>query len=148
VPLFGEIILKSIMSRFARVLAALINAGIPITVSLEIGRRVAENQIVEREIARMAEGIVDGKGVTGSLEGSTVFPPLVVKMLAVGEETGTMDKMLLKVSSYFDRDVEYAVKNLTQAIEPILLVIMGVAVLFIALAIFLPMWNLMQAMTH
>ena len=148
VPLFGEIILKSIMSRFARVLAALIDAGIPITVALDIGRRVAENIVVEREVARMAEGIVDGKGVTGSLEGSTVFPPLVVKMLAVGEETGTMDKMLLKVSSYFDRDVEYAVKNLTQAIEPILLVIMGVAVLFIALAIFLPMWNLMQAMTH
>lgn len=148
VPLFGEIVLKSIMSRFARVLAALIDSGIPITVGLEISRRVAENLVVEQEIGRMHEGILAGRGVTGSLKGSKVFPPLVVKMLAVGEETGTMDKMLLKVSAYFDRDVEYAVKNLTQAIEPILLVIMGVAVLFIALAVFLPMWNLMQAMTH
>ncbi len=148
VPLFGEIVLKSIMSRFARVLAALIDSGIPITVGLDISRRVAENLVVEREIERMHEGIISGRGVTGSLKGGKVFPPLVVKMLAVGEETGTMDKMLLKVSAYFDRDVEYAVKNLTQAIEPILLVIMGVAVLFIALAVFLPMWNLMQAMTH
>lgn len=147
-PIFGPIVLKSIMSRFSRVLASLLASGVPILQSLEITRRVAQNLVVEKEISLMQEGIVSGGGVTGTLKDSRVFPPLVVKMLAVGEETGALDRMLLKVSAYFDRDVEYAVKNLTAAIEPILLVVMGGAVLFVALAVFLPMWNLMHAVVH
>lgn len=146
-PLLGDLVLKSIMSRFARVLASLLASGLPITVALDIVRRTVQNIAVEEEISMMQAGIVEGRGITGTLQESGVFPALVVKMLAVGEETGSLDKMLLKVSGYFDRDVEYAVRNLTAAIEPILLVIMGGAVLVIALAVFLPMWNLMHAMS-
>jgi MSHA biogenesis protein MshG len=148
VPILGDLILKTIMSRFARALAALIASGVPITVALLIIKRIVQNVVVEKEVSRMHEGIVQGRSITDSLRGSSVFPPLVVKMLAVGEETGSLDKMLMRVSSYFDRDVEYAVKNLTAAIEPLLLVVMGVSVLMVALAVFLPMWNLMKAVNH
>jgi len=147
-PIFGEIVLKSIMSRFARVLAALLRSGTPITAALDIARRTVHNVVVEREIAAMKEGILGGRGVTGTLRHSRVFPPLIVKMLAVGEETGSLDKMLNKVSTYYDRDVAYLVKNLATAIEPVLLVVMGLSVLFIALAVFLPMWSLMGAFRH
>ena len=148
VPILGDVILKTIMSRFARALAALIASGVPITVGLLILKRIVQNVVVEEEINRMHEGIVEGRSISDSLRGSTVFPPLVVKMLAVGEETGSLDKMLVRVSGYFDRDVEYAVKNLTAAIEPILLAVMGASVLMVALAVFLPMWNLMKAVNH
>ncbi|MBI5836058.1 MAG: type II secretion system F family protein [Candidatus Eisenbacteria bacterium] len=147
-PIFGEIVLKSILSRFARILAALLNSGTPITTSLDIVRRTMQNVVLEKEVLQMRDGIISGQGVSGTMKDSRVFPPLVVKMLAVGEETGSLDKMLLKISSYYDRDVSSLVKNLATAIEPVLLVVMGVAVLFFALAVFMPMWNLMGAVRH
>jgi len=145
VPIFGPIFLKTIMSRFARVLAALVAAGIPILQALAVSRGVAGNKIVEEEIDRMRDGVTAGMGLAESVEGRDVFPPLVVKMLAVGQETGAVDKMLIRVAKYFDRDVDYSVKNLSTAIEPVLLLVLGVAVLFTALAVFLPLWNLMNA---
>ncbi len=148
VPIFGPIFLMTIMSRFSRVLAALLASGIPIVQALDIVRGVAGNKIVEAEIDKMRDGVVAGMGLAEPLRGSPVFPPLVVKMLAVGEETGGIDKMLLRVSRYYDQDVDYAVKNLSTAIEPVLLVILGAAVLFTALAVFLPLWNLMNVFRH
>ena len=147
-PLFGPIFQKTIMSRFARVLAALIAAGIPILQALQVARGVAGNKIVEDEVDRMRDGVTAGLGLAEAVEGRNVFPPLVVKMLAVGQETGAIDKMLVRVARYFDRDVDYAVKNLSTAIEPVLLVVLGAAVLFTALAVFLPLWNLMNAFRH
>src|SRR5436853_2127180 len=148
VPIFGPIFLMTIMSRFSRVLSALLASGIPIVQALDIVRGVAGNRIVEMEIDRMRDGVVAGMGLAEPLRGSTVIPPLVVKMLAVGEETGAVDKMLLRVSRYYDQDVDYAVKNLSTAIEPVLLIILGAAVLFTALAVFLPLWNLMNVFRH
>lgn len=147
-PLFGPIFQKTIMSRFARVLAALIAAGIPILQALQVARGVAGNKIVEDEVDRMRDGVTAGMGLAEAVEGRDVFPPLVVKMLAVGQETGAIDKMLVRVARYFDRDVDYAVKNLSTAIEPVLLAVLGAAVLFTALAVFLPLWNLMNAFRH
>jgi MSHA biogenesis protein MshG len=147
-PIFGPIFQKTIMSRFARVLAALVAAGIPILQALAVARGVAGNKIVEEEIDRMRDGVTAGQGLAESVQGRDVFPPLVVKMLAVGQETGAIDKMLIRVARYFDRDVDYAVKNLSTAIEPVLLLVLGVAVLFTALAVFLPLWNLMNAFRH
>jgi MSHA biogenesis protein MshG len=148
VPIFGPIFLMTIMSRFARVLSALLSSGIPIVQALDIVRGVAGNRIIEIEIDRMRDGVVAGMGLAEPLRGSTIIPPLVVKMLAVGEETGAVDKMLLRVSRYYDQDVDYAVKNLSTAIEPVLLIILGAAVLFTALAVFLPLWNLMSVFRH
>lgn len=147
-PLFGPIFQKTIMSRFARVLAALVAAGIPILQALAVARGVAGNKIVEEEVDRMRDGVVAGMGLAEAVQGRDVFPPLVVKMLAVGQETGAIDKMLVRTARYFDRDVDYAVKNLSVAIEPILLAVLGAAVLFTALAVFLPLWSLMDAFRH
>ncbi len=148
VPIFGPIFQMTIMSRFSRVLSALLASGIPIVQALDIVRGVVGNTIVEAEIDKMRDGVVAGMGLAEPLRGSKVFPPLVVKMLAVGEETGAVDKMLLRVSRYYDQDVDYAVKNLSTAIEPVLLIILGAAVLFTALAVFLPLWNLMNVFRH
>jgi type II secretory pathway component PulF len=148
VPIFGPIFLMTIMSRFSRVLSALLASGIPIVQALDIVRGVVGNTIVEAEIDKMRDGVVAGMGLAEPLRGSKVFPPLVVKMLSVGEETGAVDKMLLRVSRYYDQDVDYAVKNLSTAIEPVLLIILGAAVLFTALAVFLPLWNLMNVFRH
>src|SRR3989454_6423921 len=148
VPIFGPIFLMTTMSRFSRVLSALLASGIPIVQALDIVRGVVGNRIVEAEIDKMRDGVVSGMGLAEPLHQSAVFPPLVVKMLSVGEETGAVDKMLNRVSRYYDQDVDYAVKNLSTAIEPVLLVILGAAVLFTALAVFLPLWNLMNVFRH
>jgi len=148
VPIFGPIFLMTIMSRFSRVLAALLASGIPIVQALDIVRGVVGNRVVETEIDKMRDGVVAGMGLAEPLKGSPVIPPLVVKMLSVGEETGAVDKMLNRVSRYYDQDVDYAVKNLSTAIEPVLLIILGAAVLFTALAVFLPLWNLMNVFRH
>lgn len=144
-PIFGPIFQKIAISRFSRVLSALTAGGIPIVRSLEISRGVVGNRVLEGEVDRMREGLLEGRGLTEPLKGSPVVPPLVVKMLAVGEETGSIDRMLLRVARYYDQDVDYTVKNLSSAIEPILLLVLGVAVLFTALAVFLPLWDLMSA---
>ncbi len=148
VPIFGPIFLMTIMSRFSRVLSALLASGIPIVQALDIVRGVVGNRVVEVEIDKMRDGVVAGMGLAEPLRDSAIIPPLVVKMLSVGEETGAVDKMLLRVSRYYDQDVDYAVKNLSTAIEPVLLIILGAAVLFTALAVFLPLWNLMNVFRH
>jgi len=147
-PIFGEIILKSIVSRFARVLAALVAGGIPLVRALEISRGALDNRVMEDEIDKMKDGLIAGQGLAEPLRGSEIFPPLVTRMLAVGEETGAIDKMLVRVARYYDQDVDYTIKNLSTAIEPILLLVLGAAVLFTALAVFLPLWNLMNAFRH
>jgi len=148
VPIFGPIFLMTIMSRFSRVLAALLASGILIVQALDVVRGVVGNRVVETEVDKMRDGVVAGMGLAEPLKGSPVVPPLVVKMLSVGEETGAVDKMLNRVSRYYDQDVDYAVKNLSTAIEPVLLMILGAAVLFTALAVFLPLWNLMNVFRH
>ncbi|MFH0777643.1 MAG: type II secretion system F family protein [Candidatus Eisenbacteria bacterium] len=147
-PIMGSIFLKSIMSRFSHVLSALVGSGLPITECLDIVKGVVGNTIVEEEIEQMKDAVVKGQGLAAGLKASKVFSPLVVKMIAVGEETGALETMLQKASRYYDRELEHAVKNLATAIEPVLLVVLGAGVLFVALAIFLPMWNLMNAFRH
>ena len=147
-PILGPIFLKTAMSRIARVLSALIAGGTPIVQALEVVRGVAGNRVIAAELDTMRSGVISGRGLAESLRGSRYFPPLVLKMIAVGEETGSLDRMLLRVSRYYDQDVDYLVKNLATAIEPVLLAILGGAVLFTALAVFLPLWNLMHAFRH
>lgn len=148
IPVLGPILLKASMSRVARVLSALIAGGTPIVQALTITRGVAGNRVIEEDLETMRTGVVAGTGLAESVRESKFFPPLVLKMMAVGEETGALDKMLLRVSRYYDQDVDYLVKNLSTAIEPVLLLILGAAVLFTALAVFLPLWNLMNVFRH
>jgi type II secretory pathway component PulF len=138
VPIIGPIVLKSLLSRFSRVLAALVTSGFPIVRSLEIVANTLGNTALVSEIQRAKAQVVKGKGLADPLEASKFFPPMVVKMIAIGEETGSLDKMLVRTSSFYDREVDFSIKNLTTVLEPVLIVVLGASVLFVALAVFLP----------
>ncbi len=142
VPLFGDLNLKTAMSRFTRMFETLNTCGVPIVQTLEITSRTVGNLVISREIERISHGVLEGKGIAEPLEGADIFPPLVVRMISIGEKSGSLDQMLVNVSKHYDSEIEYSVKSLTSMIEPILTVVMGVVVLFLALAIFMPMWDL------
>jgi type II secretory pathway component PulF len=143
-PVFGILFQKVALSRFARVFSAMQKSGISMMLTLDITAEVVSNVVIARVIEEMRDNLREGKGLLGPMEASGLFPPLVVQMIAVGEETGQLDTMLNKVSDYYDMDVEYSLRNLSTMIEPILLLFIGGMVLFLALGIFLPMWNLMS----
>ncbi len=143
-PIFGPIFLKLAMSRFARIFATLNRSGLPILQTLEIVSATIGNKIISRVIDNVRDSARGGKGLVQPMQVSKVFPPIVTRMIAVGEETGKMDEMLVKVSDYYDIEMEYAIKNLSTLIEPILIVIIGGMVLFLALGIFLPMWDMIS----
>jgi type II secretory pathway component PulF len=144
IPVFGILFQKVALSRFTRIVGALQKSGISIMLTLEIGAEIVNNVVLARAIDGMRESLREGKNLHDPMEASGLFPPLVVQMMAIGEETGNIDTMLSKVSDYYDMDVEYTLRNLSTLIEPILLLFIGGMVLFLALAIFLPMWNLMN----
>lgn len=141
IPVFGPLLLKATMARFSRVFSALLRSGIPILRTIEIAAETAGNRVVRRVILDIGEHVREGQSISGPMRRSPVFPPVVVQMVAIGEETGKLDDMLEKVAEYFETEVEYAIRNLTTAIEPMLIVVIGGIVLFLALAIFLPWWN-------
>jgi len=143
-PVFGMLFQKVALSRFARIFAAMQKSGISMMLTLEIAGEVAGNVVIARVVEEMRENLNQGKTLLGPMQTSGLFPPLVVQMVSVGEETGQIDTMLNKVSDYYDMDVEYALRNLSTMIEPILLLFVGGLVLFLALGIFLPMWNLIS----
>ncbi len=142
VPVFGPLVLKLTMSRFARLAGTLIQSGLPILQSLEIVSRAVGNVVLARAIENIRVSVREGKGIAEPMKASKLFPPIVVQMVAVGEETGKVDEMLLGISDHYDSEVDYAIKNLTVMIEPFLIFVLGCMVLVMALAIFLPWWNL------
>ncbi len=142
VPIFGDLNLKTAMSRFTRMFETLNSSGLPILQTLDITAKTVGNVVIGKEIEKAAAGVLQGEGLSGPLSEGKIFPPMVVRMISIGEQSGSLDTMLLNVSKHYDTEVEYAVKNLTGMIEPVLTVGVGVIVLFLALAIFLPMWSL------
>jgi type II secretory pathway component PulF len=142
VPVLGPLVLKTAMSRFTRMFETLNSSGLPILQTLEISAKTVGNIVVGKEIEKAAFGILQGQGIAAPLSQGKVFPPMVIKMISIGEQSGSLDEMLMNVSRHYDTEVDYAVKNLTSMIEPILTVGVGVIVLFLALAIFMPMWDL------
>ncbi|TDI82719.1 MAG: type II secretion system F family protein [Caldithrix sp.] len=142
VPVFGNLNLKTAMSRFTRMFETLNSSGLPILQTLDITAKTVGNVVIGKEIEKAALGVLQGAGLAAPLAEGKIFPPMVIQMIAIGEQSGSLDTMLLNVSKHYDTEVEYAVKNLTSMIEPILTVGVGVIVLFLALAIFLPMWDL------
>lgn len=141
-PVFGDLNLKTAMSRFTRMFETLNSSGLPILQTLDITAKTVGNVVVGKEIEKATQGILQGSGLAGPLSEGKIFPPMVVRMIAIGEQSGSLDAMLLNISKHYDTEVDYAVKNLTSMIEPILTVGVGAIVLFLALAIFLPMWDL------
>ena len=147
-PVFGSLILKSEMSRFARIMALLIQSGIPALHALEIAEGSADNQVVSGAINKIRVSVTEGTGMTQPMKESGIFPPSVVRMVRVGEETGKIDELLLRVSEYYDMQVEYTVTNLMVLIEPMLIVVLGGMVFVLALGMFLPMWNMIKVFQH
>ncbi|MFY9269742.1 MAG: type II secretion system F family protein, partial [Candidatus Manganitrophaceae bacterium] len=145
-PVFGVIFKKTALSRFARVFGTLTRSGLPILQTLEIVSETVGNVVIARIVDHIRDSAREGRGIIQPMRVSKVFPPIVIQMVAVGEETGKMEEMMMKVSEYYDRDVDYAIKNLSSSLEPLLLAVIGGVILFLALAIFMPWWNLINVM--
>lgn len=142
VPIFGPIFLKIAMSVFARTLSTLNRSGLSIIENLKICAEVVNNIPIAEVINDIEESVKRGESIAVTMKKSKFFTPMVVQMMSAGEESGELDNMLVKVSEYYDMEVDYAIKNIASLIEPILLVFLGGMVLFLMLAIFLPMWDM------
>jgi len=142
IPVFGTLFLKIAMSRFTHILGMLMRSGVPILVTLKITSATVGNTVIIQEVQKLRESVMEGSGLSQVLKESGIFTPMVAQMISVGEQSGKMDEMMAKVSQYYDLEVEYTIKNLSTLIEPILIIIIGGMVLFLALAIFLPMWDM------
>ena len=144
IPVFGNLFLKTAMSRFAHMFETLNKSGLPILQTMDIVSKTLGNTYIGNELEKVGQGIEKGKGISKPLSESGLFPPLVIRMIAVGEQSGSLDEMLKNVSEHYDSEVGYLIENLVTMIEPILTVTIGAMVLLLALGIFLPMWNMMQ----
>ncbi|MFC1492910.1 type II secretion system F family protein [candidate division KSB1 bacterium] len=145
VPIFGQLALKSAMSRFAHMFETLNKSGLPILQTMEIVSTTIGNVVIAKALEQAGQGIEKGRGISVPLKESGLFPPLVIRMIAVGEQSGSLDEMLNNVSEHYDNEVNYLIENLVSMIEPILTVSIGAMVLLLALGIFMPMWSMMEA---
>jgi MSHA biogenesis protein MshG len=144
VPKIGDILLRATLSRFVRAFGVALQAGVPINQALAGVSRTPGNAYITEKINGMQNGIERGDSILRTSISAGIFTPIVLQMVAVGEETGQLDAMMLEVADFYDREVAYDIDNLSSIIEPILTVAVGVVVLILALGIFLPMWELTQ----
>ena len=142
IPVIGDIIKRATLGRFARAIAMALSSGVPLIQALTVVSRAVDNEYIGGNILGMRNGIERGDSITRTATVTGMFTPLVLQMLAVGEETGSVDDMMLEVADYYEREVDYDIKNLSSAIEPVLIVAIGIMVLILALGVFLPMWDL------
>jgi MSHA biogenesis protein MshG len=147
-PLAGKIIHKATMARFARSFALASKSGVPITSGLKLVAQTADNDYISSKIDQMREGVERGESILRTATNSGVFNPVVLQMIAVGEESGSLDDLMQEVADMYQRDVEYEIKTLGAQIEPILIVFLGALVLVLALGIFLPIWDLGNVALH
>lgn len=141
-PVVGNLVQKAAISRFSRTLGTLLNSGVAILQALLIVKDTAGNEVIARAMVDVHDSIREGESIAGPIERSGVFPPMVTHMIAVGEETGALDTMLIKVADGYDREVDDAVNALTSILEPVLIVCMAAVVGFIVVAIYLPIFNM------
>lgn len=144
-PIVGPIILKSTLARFARSFALSSRSGVPLVQALGVVAQTVDNAYIASRIEQMRAGIERGESISRCAAATGVFTPVVLQMMTVGEETGELDSLLFEIAEMYERDTDYAIKGLSTAIEPVLLVFIGVLVLLLALGVFLPLWNLGQA---
>ena len=143
-PVFGILIRKVAVAKFTRTLGTLISSGVAILDGLEITARTAGNKVVEMAVLRTRASIAEGKTISEPLKASGVFPPMVVQMIAVGEQTGALDAMLGKVADFYDEEVDNAVTNLTALLEPMLMVFLGIVIGGVVIAMYMPIFKLIQ----
>ncbi|GAB1268452.1 type II secretion system F family protein [Aurantivibrio infirmus] len=141
-PIIGDIIERGSMSRYSRSFSLMLRSGVPLPTALELCSRVIDNLYLGEKIKTIRSGIERGDSLLRTHTSSGMFTPLVLQMIAVGEESGQVDELLGEVASYYEREVDYDVESLSSKIEPILIIVMAAFVLILALGIFLPMWSM------
>ena len=141
-PVIGDLNRKAGISRFSRTLGILVRSGVPILQALEISADVVDNKILSGAILNARQAVERGESIAGPLKVSGQFPPDVIRMISVGEDSGTLDEMLAKVADFYDRGVGYAVKRLTMFLESAFLLVMGVMVAFIMASLLLPIFDM------
>lgn len=142
IPVFGILLKKVAVAKFTRTFGTLIKSGVPILQALDTVAKTSGNKVIEKAILEAREAIREGERIADPLRRSAIFPPMVIQMISVGEETGNLDTMLSKISDFYDQEVDNAVKGLTSMIEPIIIVVMGVVIGSIVIAMFMPMFEL------
>ena len=145
-PLFGDLNRKTAISRFSRTLGTLVTSGVPILQALNITRDTAGNMVIARAISQVHDSVKEGESIVQPLEASRAFPPMVVSMIDVGEETGQLPEMLLKIADVYDDEVDNAVAGITAALEPIMIVILALIVGTIVIALFMPLISIIQGL--
>ena len=141
-PVLGLLMRKIAVARFTRTLGTLISSGVPILEGLDITARTAGNAVVERALLKVRKALEEGKSLTDPLKESAVFPGMVTQMIAVGEQTGAMDAMLQKIADFYEEEVDAAVKDLLTALEPVMIVFLGVVVGGVVISMYLPLFSL------
>lgn len=145
-PLFGNIMNKAVIARFTRTLGTLVASGVPILEALNITKDTAGNMVIARALGNVHDSIREGESIAEPLGQSKICDDMVVNMVDVGEETGDLDKMLMKIADQYDEDVDVAVTGLTSLIEPIMIIVLGAIVGFIVISLFMPLIQLMNKM--
>jgi len=144
-PIAGDIVLKATLARFARSFALANSSGVPISQAMTVVAQTVDNAYIGARIEQMRDGVERGESISRCATATGVFTPIVLQMIAVGEETGELDSLMTEIAQMYERETDYAIKGLSAAIEPVLLAIIGALVLVLALGVFLPLWNLGQA---
>jgi type IV pilus assembly protein PilC len=145
IPVLGDVIRKSAVSRFTRTLGTLISSGVSILDGLEITARTAGNQVIHNAVMASRASIAGGETIAAPLQKSKVFPAMVISMIAVGEQTGGLDEMLSKIADFYDEEVDAAVSTLLSLMEPIMIVVLGVIVGGMVVAMYLPIFDMVNA---
>ncbi len=147
-PIAGDIILKATLARFARSMALSFKSGMPILQGMNVVAMVVDNEFMRSRIEQMRDGVERGESILRTAVTAGVFTPVVLQMIAVGEESGDMDGLMFEIAGMYEREVEYEIKTLSTNIEPVLIVALGIMVLILALGVFLPMWDIGKAAMH
>ena len=143
-PVLGTVLRKIAVARFCRTLATLVSSGVPILEALEITAKTSGNAIVEDAVMATRKSIEEGKTISEPLKDTEVFPPMVVHMIAVGEQTGALDAMLSKIADFYEEEVDAAVENMLTLIEPIMILFLGIIIGGIVISMYLPMFSLLS----
>ncbi|MBW8839167.1 MAG: type II secretion system F family protein, partial [Gemmatimonadetes bacterium] len=144
-PILGDVLRKSAVSRFTRTLGTLISSGVSILEGLEITAKTAGNRVIQDAIMESRASIAGGETISAPLKKSAVFPPMVISMIAVGEQTGGLDEMLTKIADFYDEEVDAAVSGLLAMMEPLMIVFLGVVVGGMVVAMYLPIFDMVNA---
>jgi type IV pilus assembly protein PilC len=143
-PIFGPLFQKVALSRFSRTFSTLLRSGVPILGSLEIVAETSGNEIIAQAVNQARESVKNGNSLSEPLDQTTVFPPMVTRMIAIGEKSGSLEQLLEKISVFYDEQVSAAVKGLTAMIEPLLIGLMGALVGTIVFAVFMPIFEIQK----